>query len=125
MPVTERSEMLRLAEENHWSVRRLKSEVTERRRNGGERRGRPRQTRGMQVESVLRQCATRLANAVDELTAKHVPQPMRNELWPLVLEIGKQHELLTGVLAPERRSKVHCVQSIGDAAGLECVGKAG
>jgi hypothetical protein len=80
LPPDEQEQWLRRACSEHWSVRRLRQELLEARRDQGERRGRPRLSESDRAITQLRSCTRELESAVDTLVQAGLERSNREAL---------------------------------------------
>ncbi len=91
LAVADQASMLERAERERWSVRELRLRVTERRRAGGERRGRPPVGGHQRCVSLLCQRVKQLADAIDEIeSAGAVGTEVGRSLLVVALELRDQ-----------------------------------
>ncbi len=80
LPPEEQEQWLHRACAEHWSVRKLRQELLEARRDQGERRGRPRLSESDRALTQLRSCTRELESAVDALVQTGVERTNRDAL---------------------------------------------
>jgi len=96
----ERSDVLRRAEQEHWSVREIKQQVVALHRTNGERRGRPTASDEERALTALKCVSSSLRLAVVQVTRAHrVSDFTRAALGPVIAEFSRQVALLEQWLA--------------------------
>jgi hypothetical protein len=104
---SERQLLLRLAEENRWSVRRLKNEVIRLAPLASSQRGRPRHGTLRRVADRLRDCARALTDATASLRGIDLPAGATTEIGRHLEEMARAGDELAAVLGshpiPQRR----------------------
>ena len=87
----ERSDVLRRAEQEHWSVREIKQQVVALHRTNGERRGRPTASDQERVLTSLKSVSSSLGPAVAQVTRlPRVSGSTRSALEPVIAELSRQ-----------------------------------